>query len=70
MGHYSSNRQWDMCGRSLFLLTPAWARGTDISPKVLHKNLLFRKWAIWAWVNVEAKTSRSVLQGPRGMSML
>ena len=38
MGHHSPSHQWDMRGRSLFLLTPAWARGIGISPKVLHKH--------------------------------
>ena len=38
------NRQWDLCKLSLFLLTPAWAKGTDISPKVLHKHLLLGIW--------------------------
>ena len=63
MGHYSPNRQWDLHRRSLFLLTPVWARGTGVSPKVLHKHLLFRRRATWAreWVGVEAKTSRPVL---------
>ena len=41
MGHLSSSHEWDMNGRSLFLLTPAWARGTDVSLRVLHKHLLF-----------------------------
>ena len=51
---------------------PQHGPGELISPKVRHKHLLFRIWAIWAraWVGVEAKTSRSVLQGPRGMSKL
>ena len=35
-GHHSPNHQWDMRKRSLFLLTPAWAKGTGVSPKVLH----------------------------------
>ena len=70
MGHHSPNHQWDMHKHSLSLFTPTWARGTDISPRVLHKNLLFRKRTIWAkaWVGVEAKTSRPGLQGPRGVS--
>ena len=41
MGHHSPNHQWDMRRRGLFLLTIAWARGTNISPRVLHKPLLF-----------------------------
>ena len=48
MGHHSPNHQWDMHRRCLFLLTPAWAKGTGISPRVLHKHLLFRRLAIWA----------------------
>ena len=72
MGHHSPNHQWDMHGHSLFLLTPVWARGTDISPRVLHKHLLFLRWATWAgaWVEVKAKTSKPILQGLRGMSTL
>ena len=72
MGHRSPSHQWDMRGHSLFLLTPMWARGTSISLRVLHKHLLLRRWATWAkaWVGVEAKISRSVLQGPKGVSML
>ena len=42
MGHHSPNHQWDMHRRSLFLLTPPWAREDNISPRVLHKHLLFR----------------------------
>ena len=63
MGHHSSNNQWDMRERGLFLLTPAWARGIDVSPKVLHKYLLIYRWSTWAraWVGVEAKTSRPIL---------
>ena len=38
MGHHSPNRQWDMHRRNLFLLTPAWARGNGVSPRVLHKH--------------------------------
>ena len=66
MGHHSPSRQWDLRRLNLFLLTPAWARGTDISPKVLHKHLLLRRWATLAraWVEVEVKISRPVLQGP------
>ena len=44
MEHHNPNRQWDMHRRSLLLLTPAWARGTDVSPRVLHKHLLCRRW--------------------------
>ena len=72
MVHHGSNHQWDMRGHSLFLLTLAWAKGIDISPRVLHKHLRFPRRAIWAraWVRVEAKTSKPVLQGPRVMSKL
>ena len=52
MGHLSPNRQWDMHEHSLFLLTPAKARGTDISPRVPHKHLLFRRWATLARARV------------------
>ena len=36
VGHHSPNHQWDMRQRSLFLLTPAWATRTGVSPRVLH----------------------------------
>ena len=69
IGHYSPNHQWDMRRRSLFLFTPAWAKGTGISPRVLHKHLLFHRRATQAraWVEVEDKTLKSGLQGPRGV---
>ena len=57
MGHHSFNHHWDMRGCSLLLLTPAWARGTYVSPRVLHKHLLLRRWA--AWVEVKAGTFRT-----------
>ena len=41
MGHHNPNHQWDMRRRGLFLLTSSWAKGTGISPRVLHKHLLF-----------------------------
>ena len=55
-----------------FSLPQHGPRGTDINLKVLHKHLLFRRWATWAraWVKVEAKNSRPILQGPRGTSTL
>ena len=75
MGHHSPNRQWDMRRCSLFLLTRAWARGTGVNPRVMHKHLLFRRQATWdkatfrrqATWGVESKAFRSGLQGPRGM---
>ena len=72
MGHHSPNCQWDMRRRSLFLFTPAWARGTSVSPKVLHKHLLFHRRAIWAraWVEVEDRALRPELWRPRGVSTL
>ena len=70
MGHHSPSHQWDMHRRSLFLLTPAWARGTSISPRVLHKHLLFHKRATWveACFEVEDRAHKPALQGPRGVS--
>ena len=72
MGHHSPNHQWDMHGRSLFILTPAWARGTGISPRVLHKHLLFHERATWAraCVGVKARTYKQGLQGPKDVSTL
>ena len=43
MGHHCPNHQWDSYRRSSFLLTPTWAKGTSISSRVLHKNLLIRR---------------------------
>ena len=40
MGHHSPHHQWDSHRHSSFLLTPAWAKGTGVSSKVLHKHLL------------------------------
>ena len=40
MGHHSPNHQWDLHRCISFLLTPTWARGTSVSPKVLHKHSL------------------------------
>ena len=74
MGHHSPNHHWDMHRPSLFLPTPTWARGNDVSPRVLHKHLLFRRRTIWArvWVEVEVedRALKLRLQGPRGMSTL
>ena len=65
----SPSHQWDTVRHSMFLLTVAWARGTDISPRVQHGHQLFRIWAreARAWVEVEGKDHRSGLRGPRGM---
>ena len=41
MGHHSPNHHWDMHKHDLFLFTTTWARGTDISHRVLQKHLLF-----------------------------
>ena len=70
MGHPSPSHQWDMHRLGLFLLTQPWARGTSISPKVLHKNLLLHKQVGWAkaWVEVRTKAHKPGLQGPRGVS--
>ena len=40
MGHQSPNHQWDSHRCSSFLITPTWAKGTGVSPKVLHKHFL------------------------------
>ena len=72
MGNHSPSHQWGMHIRSLFLPTPLWAKEDNISPKVLHKHLLFCKQATWAgaWVEVEDRALKLGLMGPRGMSML
>ena len=41
MGHHNPNHQRDMRRRSLFLLTPTWAKGTGISPRVLTSTYYF-----------------------------
>ena len=43
LGHHNPNYRWDMHRRSLFLLTPAWARRTSICPKVRYKHRLSHK---------------------------
>ena len=70
MGHLSPSHQWDVHRRSLFLLTPPWARRDSINHKALHKGLLLRSQARWAraGVEVEAKAHKPGRQGPRGMS--
>ena len=70
MGHHSPIHQWGMHRRLLFLPTSPWARKDNISPRVLHKHLLFRKRTTWAgaWVKVEDKAHRPGLQGPKGVS--
>ena len=70
LGRNSHNHQWDMHRHSLFLLTPVRARGTSISPKVLHMHLLLHKQAREArvWVEVEDRAHKPRLKGPRGVS--
>ena len=43
MGHHSPNHQWDSHRCSSFLLTPAWAKGTGVNPRVVHKHSLIRR---------------------------
>ena len=54
MRHHSLRRQWDTHRHYLFLLILEWDKGTSVSPK--------------ARIGVEARTSRSILQRPRGVS--
>ena len=70
MRHHNPSHQWDLHKRSLFLPTLPWAKERSISPKVLHKHLLFCRWVTWAraWVEVEDRAHRLILQGPRGVS--
>ena len=60
MGHPSPNHQWDVRILDLFLLTLPWAKGTNISLKVLQRSLLFHNQVGWAkaWVEVEARAHR------------
>ena len=64
--------QWDVHKLSLFLLTPPWAKGTNISPKALHRPLLLHNQVGWAKacveVEVETRDHKLGLQGPRGVS--
>ena len=70
MGHLSPSHRWDLHRRSMFLLTPVRARGTSISPRVLHKCLMLHRQATLArvWVEVEDRACRQGHQGPRGVS--
>ena len=70
MGHHSPIHEWDMRRRSLFLPTPPWAREDDISPRVLHKHLLFhiQDRETRVWVEIRDRAHRPGLQGPRGVS--
>ena len=54
MRHHSLKLPWDTHRCNLFLLIPTWAKGTNVSPR--------------ARIGVEARTSRPVLQRPRGVS--
>ena len=71
LGHHSPSHQWDTHRSSMFLFTPTRAREIGISPRVLHKHLLFHRWATWARVRVEVKDKDHRLgrQGSRGISM-
>ena len=40
MGQHSPYHQWASHRCILFLLTPAWAKGIGVSPRVLHKHSL------------------------------
>ena len=74
MGHPSPSHQWDIRRRSLFLLTPPWAKGTNMNPRELHRPLVLHSQAGWvrAWVEVEVKVEGRAhklgLQRPKGMS--
>ena len=54
----------------MFLLTPAWARGTGISFRVRHGHRVFHIQARGArvWVEVKDKVYRPGLWGLRGVS--
>ena len=60
MGHPIPSHQWDVRRLSLFLLTPPWARGTSINPRVLHRPFLPYNQTGWArvWVEVEARAHK------------
>ena len=72
MGQRIPSHQWDRRRRSLFLLTPIQARGTNINLKVLHERLLLYRYAIetrvWVKVEVEDRVHGPRHQEPRGMS--
>ena len=57
MGHLSPNHQWGIHRYNLFLLTPAWAGRTRISPRVWRRHRLFHRQAreAKAWVEVRHK---------------
>ena len=56
----------------MFHLTLAWTRGTSISLRVWNRHLLLHRQAREArvWVKVEARSSKSILQGPKDMSTM
>ena len=70
MGHLSPSHQWDTHRHNMFLLTLVRARGIGISPRVRHRHRVFRRQAkgVKAWVEVEGRTYRLGLRGPRGES--
>ena len=45
MGHLSPSHQWDVHRLGLFLPTPPWAKGTNISLRAQHKPLLLHNQA-------------------------
>ena len=70
MGHPSPSHKLDVHRLGLFLLTLPRARGTNISPRALHRPLLLHDQARQdnAWVEVEDRALKPGLQRPRGVS--
>ena len=70
MGRPSPSHQWDVHRLDLFLLTLPWARGTNISPRTLHRPLLLHDLArqTKAWLEVEDMAHKPGLKRPRGVS--
>ena len=72
MGHPSPSHKLDVHILGLFLLTLPWAKGTNISPRALHRPLLLhdqaRRDKAWVEVEVEDRAHKPGLQRPRGVS--
>ena len=68
MRHLGPSHQWEVHRLSLFLFTLPWARGTNISPRALHRPLPLHDQVrrARAWAEVEDMAHKTGLQGPRG----
>ena len=69
--HNNPNYRWNMHRRSLFLLTPAQAKGNHINPKVRHRHRLshIQVREAKARVEVRYRAHKPGLWGSKGVSM-